>query len=192
MMVGRLHHRTPNLIGQTFGFLTVVSAAHVSEGETPMGVSLRVRGAKECGGYGIEKRDNQKLRVPDQGHAVKARTTHGMSKHSAFAVWRSMLDRCKLPTHHRLEELRRAQDYCLQTMATVRGLLGGYGGSYQPGLTLDRADNNSGYYKQNCRWVPARAQAMNRRNAVRAVDIPELSEKTGISRSTLYCRIAHG
>ena len=99
-----------------------------SEGKTPMDVSLRVWGAKECGGYGIEKRGNQKLRVPDQGHAVKSTN---YTRHVEAPRIRSMaIDDRPLQTTYtpRLEELRRARDYCLQTMATVRDLLGGYGG----------------------------------------------------------------
>lgn len=99
-----------------------------SEGETPMGVSLRVWDAKECGRYGVEKRDNQKLRVPDQGHAVKSTN---YTRHVEAPRIRSMaIDGRPLQTTYTpcLEKLRRARDYCLQTMATVRGLLGGYGG----------------------------------------------------------------
>lgn len=33
---------------------------------------------------------------------------------------------------------------------------------YRPGLTIDRKDNTRGYWFDNCRWVTAREQALNR------------------------------
>jgi predicted DNA-binding transcriptional regulator AlpA len=66
------------------------------------------------------------------------------------------------------------------------------GPTYQKGLTLDRIDNDKGYSPENCRWVDWRAQAMNRRNTERRVDVVQLSKETGISRSTLYYRLKHG
>jgi hypothetical protein len=37
---------------------------------------------------------------------------------------------------------------------------------YQKGLSLDRKDNDLGYSPDNCRWVTARAQSINRRDNV--------------------------
>lgn len=36
------------------------------------------------------------------------------------------------------------------------------GPTYKPGLTLDRIDNNLGYYKENCRWATWEEQFANR------------------------------
>jgi len=37
-------------------------------------------------------------------------------------------------------------------------------GECPPGMTLERKDNNKGYYKANCRWATNKEQGNNKRN----------------------------
>lgn len=66
---------------------------------------------------------------------------------------------------------------------------------YKENLTLDRIDNNKGYYKENCRWATARVQANNKRNNVRflykgeMLQIHELSLVSVVKLEVLRSRI---
>ena len=61
-------------------------------------------------------------------------------------------------------------------------------------LTLDRIDNDRGYFKENCRWVDQKTQSNNRHNNKfisydgDSYTVSELSERLGISYSKLHGR----
>ena len=71
-------------------------------------------------------------------------------------------------------------------------------GEPPPGLTIDRLDNNKGYFKDNCAWKTPIAQARNRRNSVImtfkgvTLTLIEWCELLDLSYRTLRARYAAG
>ncbi|WP_298172077.1 hypothetical protein [Novosphingobium sp.] len=66
---------------------------------------------------------------------------------------------------------------------------------YRDDLTIDRVDNNKGYYPQNCRWTTATTQARNRRFVALTSDGrpgPEVAEENGIPPRTYNVRRSAG
>jgi hypothetical protein len=128
-----------------------------------------------------------------------ANQRHGMSRHPVFAVWRSMLDRCRLPSHQAWNNYGgRGIIVCQRWQESFENFWVDMGPTYQRGLCLDRIDNNGPYAPENCRWATYRQQARNTRKT-RMVDSPlgrmlvcELSELTGIGQTTLLYRISRG
>jgi len=124
--------------------------------------------------------------------------THGMSSHPAFAVWRSMRDRCRLPSHQAWKNYGGRGIAVCAEWATFEGFWRDMEASYQPGLTLDREDNEAGYSLANCRWATRKVQARNTRSN-RFVEtrygpttVSELAELTGIGAGTLLYRVGRG
>lgn len=197
MTDGKLPARARDLTGQTFGMLSVMHP------EGTNGHHMMWRFRCQCGTQvvkpGVKVTEEVKRGgTPNCGCATGAlvrakNSTHGMSKHPAYAVYRSMIDRCKLPTHQAWRNYGgRGIKVCDRWQEGFENFWADMGPSYSRGLDLERVDNEQGYSPENCKWTPRRANCMNRRSSVRLVDIPALSAATGIGRTTLYNRIKSG
>ena len=69
---------------------------------------------------------------------------------------------------------------------------------YKKGLTIDRIDNNKGYYPENCRWVNMKVQSNNRNNnrliTINGITktLAQWSEESGIGKHTILRNIKKG
>lgn len=95
-------------------------------------------------------------------YATKRSTKHGKYYSGAYRSWIKMKDRCLNPNHpYSRYYLERGIGVCEKWMLFT----GFYGemGDRPDGYSLDRIDNDLGYFKENCRWIPLRDQPKNRR-----------------------------
>ena len=104
---------------------------------------------------------------------TKLSTKHGKYGSGSYRSWIKMKDRCLNPNHpHSRCYLQRGIGVCEKWM-----LFAGFYedmGNRPNGWSLDRIDNNQGYFKENCRWIPLRDQAKNRRNTKKPYTPPQI------------------
>ena len=124
--------------------------------------------------------------------------THGMSRHPAYWVWRSMVDRCKLPTHQAWANYGGRGITVCPEWQSFETFWADMGPTYRRGLALERKDNAAGYSPANCEWATHRKQANNRRGNVYIptwfgpITVAEASRLTGIGHTTLLYRLSVG
>lgn len=164
-----------DLVGKTYGRLTVIAKTDKPEGRKTRGsywlcacscgkntvtsaAALRDGNAVSCGCFRNER-------------ISQGKTKHGysMSKtgtpHPLYRVWETMKARC-----HRLNQKdwkyygARGVSVCNEWRnSSVAFIEWALANGWEQGLTLDRRDNNGNYEPSNCRFVTRAVQAQNRR-----------------------------
>src|SRR5688572_13124916 len=123
---------------------------------------------------------------------------HGMRHSAPYYAWRNMMTRCYNQKNHRYKYYGARGIKVCEKWHNFAGFWEDMRSGYQPGLTLERDDNDGHYELSNCRWAPWLDQARNKRSVIRITDgattisILEFSTKYGIPKHTLHWRIRKG
>lgn len=107
-----------------------------------------------------------------ENQLIHKNTKHGYRKHRLYGIWRQMLQRCNNPLHSAYTNYgARGIKVCYE-WHNIANFINDMNDTFIDGLTLDRIDNNKGYYKDNCRWADRVHQNRN-------VQIIRKNNKTG-------------
>jgi len=150
-----------NLKGQAFGRFTVLEEAgrdkhgqvlwkckcECGEIRSVLSGNLRRGLTLSCGCLGVEK-------------AKKSNTIHGLRYLRMYDSWRCMIRRCNNPKDQAFGYYGgRGIKVCgewLDVKVFYKDM-----GERPKGLTLERIDNEKGYYKENCKWASRIEQQRN-------------------------------
>ena len=89
--------------------------------------------------------------------------------HELYPVWNAMIARCYLPSNPWYSEYGgRGIEVCEVWRKNFLQFLDDMG-PRPTGFTLERKDNNLGYYKENCEWVSYSDQNRNQRRRKNAI-----------------------
>lgn len=117
---------------------------------------------------------------------------HGGTHTKLFHVWCGMNSRCTNPNMINYKDYgARGIKVCDEWKDFVKFRDWAEANGYSEELTIDRIDFNGNYEPSNCRWIPAKDQAANRRSSrLFTVDgetkcLSHWSMQVGLGRSTL-------
>lgn len=154
------------------------------------GVSLRKGVTKSCGCLHDE---GPQLK---HGHAIKGKQS------ITYRSWQHMIDRCTNKNSDaykyyggRTSPITVCDQWDINKGGSFENFLNDMGKRPSTKHSIDRIDNNDGYYKENCRWATRKQQMRNTRyNHVETYKnedkcMIELSEKYNINPQTLSGRL---
>jgi hypothetical protein len=115
---------------------------------------LRTGHSRSCGCLKVDVTAARSLK---HGHSKRG------AKSRAYAVWCNMINRCTNPNVASYVDYgARGITVCVRWLHSFSAFLDDMG-EPPPGLTIDRLNNDAGYFKENCAWRTRLDQARNRR-----------------------------
>lgn len=185
--------------GDKYGKLSVIS-------ELAQKGSIRIFSCEcDCGEVvsvrlgNLRSRDTQSCGCLQKERASISCTKHGLAKTTLYRRWAHMIGRCSNPNDARYKLYGgRGISVCVEWLDFNNFNEWAISNGYEDKLTIDRKDNDEGYYPINCRWVTWKVQQNNRRNNRNIVHkglrmtLQQWSEKTGIMSGTILGRLNNG
>lgn len=140
------------------------------------------------------------------GCLMKERVRETQTKHGhnigrrpsgTYTTWRNLLSRCQNLKDKRFNNYGKRGIKVCERWLKFENFLEDMG-EKPKGLSLDRIENDKGYYKENCRWATPKEQSNNRRNNHiltfdgKIQNLGQFANEFGIKRATLGARIDRG
>lgn len=126
-------------------------------------------------------------------------TTHGESRTRIYHIWGNMINRTSNKKDKSYKNYGdRGITVCEEWKDFLQFKEWALANGYQETLTLDRMDNEKGYYPSNCRWADRAVQDNNKRQSVKleyagkVKTIDQWAKEYNINRSTIVHRLDKG
>lgn len=170
-----------------YGEVTWLCQCDCGKQSTVRSSSLRRGDTKSCGCIAA-------------GLARKRLETHGMSKTRLFHIWSMMLERCYRSYNKSYPRYGgRGILICDEWKNNFSSFYEwASSNGYSDALSIDRIDNDKGYYPENCRWTTVKEQANNRSTnnllsaCGRTQTLVQWASERGVQPDTIAHRIKHG
>ncbi len=129
---------------------------------------------------------------------IKAVTKHGHNSGgnstSEYTAWENMIQRTQNPNHQEFKNYGARGIQVCERWRKFENFLADMG-EKPDGLSLDRKENDLGYFKENCRWATTKEQCNNTRRNVylthngQTKTLTQWADVIGIKANTLFGRI---
>jgi hypothetical protein len=192
----RLHARTKDLTGATFGNWTVLGPGGVHRKQRHWKCRCVCGTEREVAAYPLTKGDSTSCGCIGNAKTAARNLIHGLRHLPEYAVWNTMIQRCHNPNASQFPDYgARGIAVCDRWRESFEAFYADMGQRPTSRHTIERKDNNDGYHPGNCVWETRAKQARNKRN-LRLFTfngethcIAEWAEIIGIPAKTLNLRL---
>lgn len=188
-----MHKLLIDLTGKKFGRLTVIERFDNK-------IPVRWLCICECGCYSHPSSQNLRSGLAVScGCSIKKKLCNGLRSKGRkkykklYKVWDTMKQRCTNPNHNRYHVYGgRGIEVCEEWANSFDIFFEEFGFKWKEGMCIDRIDNDSGYCKDNCRWVSLKENSNNTsKNIVFELDgfrgtLTNLCENFGFKYKRVY------
>lgn len=125
-------------------------------------------------------------------------TTHGLSKHPLYSVWKDIRRRCSKESRSDYARYGGKGVTVCDRWSDFKKFYDDNISGWQPGLSIDRIDFRKGYSPENVRWATIKEQNRNKSDnrkihyQGRTLCLIEWAEELGINYYTLKSRLFKG
>jgi len=153
-----------NLIGQKFGRLIVVANKKVDKGcPTKWICKCKCGALVTVKGKSLKRGDTKSCGCLVKDTNIKINTTHGMTGSPEYRIWCLIIQRCTNLNSFSYEYYGGRGIKVCKRWLKFENFFKDMGLRPNKLLTIDRTDNNKGYYKKNCCWATRTEQSHNTR-----------------------------
>lgn len=189
-----------DLTGRDFGMLKVIGLE--KEVIIPCGAKRYLWKCEcECGNTRIvEGGALRSERVFHCGRKNHPTIKHGKHGSRLYGIWKTMKTRCFNPNCEKYKNYgARGISVCKEWKDNFQAFYEwAMANGYKENLTIERTDVDGNYCPENCCWIPAEKQGLNKTSNVviefngKRHILSEWSKIVGISESELSYRLSHG
>jgi hypothetical protein len=124
---------------------------------------------------------------------------HGYSQTKTYRIWHSMIERCKdiNNEYYGKKEIKVCDKWLAENNGFVN-FLKDMGECPGKEYSIDRINNDLGYYKENCKWSTSKQQTRNKSNNINVTFnnktqcTQDFAKEYNINRRTLQYKIKRG
>jgi hypothetical protein len=166
--------RMIDLTGKKFAKLTVIekSIERGNRGQIKWNCLCECGKVKVMEGGSLRAIQSKLCCEKERSNFTSPAARHGMSKSRMYRIYRHMINRC---SNKNVDSYYlyggRGISVCKEWAAFEAFRDWSLKNGYAENLSIDRKDNDKGYYPENCRWVTTTDQARNKRNNVVTIEI---------------------
>lgn len=195
--------------GTVFGRLTVIGKAPAPKGQSRVYCSCSCGAQVELPRGSLTQGSTRSCGCLRREVSAERSTSHGMARSREHRSWMSARERCTNQRNKAYADYGGRGITMCAGWESFAAFLADMG-PCPPGMTIDRIDNDGGYWcgrcdqcvrlelSANCRWATRQQQNNNRRLAVlvtvrgETLNVTEWARRSGLSHHTIARRIARG